>query len=129
MFSKCISFIGSDCAPLNPAQGRRNFITGSSNILTSDILNDRIILNPSIREGAYDHGNVPSKYQVVIPQEIREQLNTKVRQRFQIFYYGDRIEFISPKNIRGMKGFLKGIDTKILREKEPPCTAETAASR
>ncbi|KPK90365.1 MAG: hypothetical protein AMJ94_09540 [Deltaproteobacteria bacterium SM23_61] len=72
---------------------------------------------------------VPSEYQVIIPKEIREHLNIKVRRRFQILYYGDRIEFIPPKNIRGMKGFLKGIDTKILREKEPPCTAETAASR
>jgi AbrB family looped-hinge helix DNA binding protein len=72
---------------------------------------------------------LPSKYQVVIPKEIREQLNIKVRQRFPIHHYGDRIEFIPQKNIRGMKGFLKGIDTKILRQKEPPCTAETAASR
>jgi len=72
---------------------------------------------------------VPSIYQVVIPKEIREQLNTKVGQRFQISYYGDRIEFIPQKNIRGMKGFLKGIDTKILREKEFPCIAETVASR
>jgi AbrB family looped-hinge helix DNA binding protein len=70
-----------------------------------------------------------SKYQVVKPKEIREQLNITVGQRFQILHYGDLIEFIPPKNIRPMKGFLKGIDTKILREKEPPCTAETAASR
>jgi AbrB family looped-hinge helix DNA binding protein len=58
---------------------------------------------------------VSSKYQVVIPKEIREKLNIKVGQRFQILYYGDRIEFIPQKNIRSMKGFLKGIDTKIIR--------------
>ncbi len=72
---------------------------------------------------------VSPKYQVVTPKEIREQLNIKVGHRFQILYYGDRIEFIPQKNIRGMKEFLKGTDTKILREKEPSCTAEIAASR
>jgi len=61
---------------------------------------------------------VSSKYQVVIPKEIREKLNIKVGQRFQILHYGDRIEFIPQKNIRGMKGFLKGIDTEIIREED-----------
>jgi AbrB family looped-hinge helix DNA binding protein len=59
---------------------------------------------------------VSSKYQVVIPKEIREKLNIKVGQKFQILHYGERIEFIPPKSVKRMRGFLKGIDTEVIRE-------------
>jgi len=59
---------------------------------------------------------VSSKYQVVIPKEIGEKLNIKVGQKFQILHYGERIEFIPPKSIKRMRGFLKGIDTEMNRE-------------
>jgi AbrB family looped-hinge helix DNA binding protein len=58
---------------------------------------------------------VSSKYQVVIPKEIREKLNIKVGQKFQILYYGNRIEFIPQKSVKRMRGFLKGIDTEVIR--------------
>ena len=61
---------------------------------------------------------VSSKYQVVIPKEIREKLNIKVGQKFQIFHYGERIEFIPQKNIKRMRGFLKGINTEVVREED-----------
>lgn len=59
---------------------------------------------------------VSSKYQVVIPKEIREKLNIKVGQKFQILRYGERIEFIPQKSVKRMRGFLKGIDTEVVRE-------------
>jgi AbrB family looped-hinge helix DNA binding protein len=59
---------------------------------------------------------VSSKYQVVIPKEIREKLNIKVGQKFQILNYGERIEFIPQKRVKRMRGFLKGIDTEVIRE-------------
>ena len=59
---------------------------------------------------------VSSKYQVVIPKEIREKLNIKVGQKFQILQYGKRIEFIPQKSVKRMRGFLKGIDTEVIRE-------------
>jgi AbrB family looped-hinge helix DNA binding protein len=59
---------------------------------------------------------VSSKYQVVIPKEIREKLNIKVGQKFQILNYGERIEFIPQKSVKRMRGFLKGIDTEVVRE-------------
>ena len=55
---------------------------------------------------------------VVIPKEIREQLNIKVGQKFQILHYGDRIEFIPQKSIKSIRGFLKGMDTRISREED-----------
>ena len=61
---------------------------------------------------------VSPKYQVVIPRPIRDKLNIKVGQKLQLINYQNRIEFIPLRNIKDMKGFLKGIDTTIQREKD-----------
>lgn len=61
---------------------------------------------------------VSPKYQVVIPKSIRDKMEIKVGQRFQLIQYEGRIEFIPLKNVKDMKGFLKGIDTKVQREKD-----------
>lgn len=59
---------------------------------------------------------VSPKYQVVIPKEIREELKLKPGQKLQIIQFGDRIEFLLLKNIKNVRGFLKGINTAIERE-------------
>ncbi|MDP1994518.1 MAG: AbrB/MazE/SpoVT family DNA-binding domain-containing protein [Ignavibacteria bacterium] len=59
---------------------------------------------------------VSPKYQVVIPKEIREELKLKPGQKLQIIQLGDRIEFLLLKNIKNVRGFLKGINTAIERE-------------
>jgi len=61
---------------------------------------------------------VSPKFQVVIPKSIRDKMEIKVGQRFQLIQYEGRIEFIPLKNVKDMKGFLKGIDTKVQREKD-----------
>jgi AbrB family looped-hinge helix DNA binding protein len=61
---------------------------------------------------------VSSKYQVVIPREIREKLDIRAGQRIQLIHYQDRIEFIPEKNIKEMKGFLKGLNTDVKREED-----------
>ncbi len=61
---------------------------------------------------------ISPKYQIVIPKSIREKLDIKAGQKFQIIPYQDRIEFIPVKNMKDMKGFLKGIDTTVYREKD-----------
>ena len=61
---------------------------------------------------------ISPKYQVVIPKSIREKLDIKAGQKFQIISYQNRIEFIPVKNMRDMKGFLKGMDTTLYREKD-----------
>lgn len=58
------------------------------------------------------------KYQVVIPKEIRNKMKLKPGQKIQIFEIGDRIEFIPLKNIKEARGFLKGMDTNIERERD-----------
>ncbi len=59
---------------------------------------------------------VSPKFQVVIPKEIREEMELKPGQKLQIIAMGDRIEFIIVKKIKDARGFLKGINTDIERE-------------
>ncbi len=61
---------------------------------------------------------VSSKYQVVIPKEIREKLEIKVGQRLQLVEYEDRIEFIPQRDIKTMRGFLKGLPSHSAHEKD-----------
>jgi AbrB family looped-hinge helix DNA binding protein len=59
---------------------------------------------------------VSSKYQVVIPQKIRKELNIQPGEKFQVISYGDRLEFVPVRNIKDMRGFLSGINTTIERD-------------
>ncbi|KAA0242784.1 MAG: AbrB/MazE/SpoVT family DNA-binding domain-containing protein [Candidatus Brocadia sp. AMX2] len=56
---------------------------------------------------------VSPKYQVVIPQSIREALKIHPGEKFHILQYESRIEFIPEKEMKSMRGFLKGIDTTV----------------
>ena len=62
--------------------------------------------------------SVTSKFQIVIPKAIREDLNIRSGQQLQIIQYEDRIELIPIKAMREMRGFLKGIDTTVERESD-----------
>ena len=59
---------------------------------------------------------ISPKFQVVIPKEIRQKLGLKAGQKIQTIVFEDRIELIPVKPIKKMKGFLKGIDTRVIRE-------------
>lgn len=61
---------------------------------------------------------VSPKYQVVIPRDVRESMGIKPGEKVQIFQYGDRIEFIPVKKLSRMRGFIKGINTVVKREKD-----------
>jgi AbrB family looped-hinge helix DNA binding protein len=61
---------------------------------------------------------ISPKYQVVIPKEIREKLGLTPGQKVQTVVFEDRIELIPVKHIKKMKGFLKGIDTRVPREED-----------
>lgn len=60
---------------------------------------------------------ISPKFQVVIPRDIRERLNLAPGQKVQALAYGDRIEFIPVRSARAMRGLLKGIDTKLRRDR------------
>jgi AbrB family looped-hinge helix DNA binding protein len=61
---------------------------------------------------------VSPKYQVVIPQKVRLAMGIRPGEKFQVLQYEDRIEYIPVRKMKTMRGFLKGIDTKVLREKD-----------
>ncbi len=59
---------------------------------------------------------ISSKYQVVIPKEIRDQLGLKPGQELRAVVHGDRLELIPVRPVNEMRGFLKGINTDVPRE-------------
>jgi AbrB family looped-hinge helix DNA binding protein len=59
---------------------------------------------------------ISPKYQVVIPKAIREMLSLRPGQKIQAIVYGDRIELIPVRPVKKMRGFIKGIDTRVERE-------------
>lgn len=61
---------------------------------------------------------VSPKFQVVIPKAVREKLGIQPGQKLQILQFSDRIEFVPVREIKQMRGFLKGIRTEIVREED-----------
>lgn len=61
---------------------------------------------------------VSPKFQVVIPLEIREAMGLVPGQKVQALQYQNRIEFIPVRPMRAMRGFLKGIDTRVVRDRD-----------
>jgi AbrB family looped-hinge helix DNA binding protein len=61
---------------------------------------------------------VSSKFQVVIPKEIREDIGLKVGTIMEVITYGTRIEFIPIQPIKNLKGIFKGLNTDIDREED-----------
>ena len=61
---------------------------------------------------------VSPKYQVVTPKTVREALNLRPGQRMQVIQHDGRIEFIPERDLKELRGFLKGINTEFEREKD-----------
>jgi len=61
---------------------------------------------------------VSPKYQVVIPKTIRESLKLRPGQKMQITEYAGRIELVPEREIKELRGFVKGINTEFTREKD-----------
>jgi len=57
-----------------------------------------------------------SKYQVVIPKEVREDIGLEAGTRLEIMTYGNRIELVPILPMKKLKGIFKGIDTDIQRD-------------
>jgi len=60
---------------------------------------------------------VSPKFQVVIPKDVREAMGIRPGEKVEVFQYENRIEFVPVKSIKSLRGFLKGIDTTVDREK------------
>jgi AbrB family looped-hinge helix DNA binding protein len=58
---------------------------------------------------------VSSKFQVVIPREVRESMDIQPGTRVQVLQYENRIELIPLRDPKSLRGFIKGIDTEVDR--------------
>ncbi|MBI1883124.1 MAG: AbrB/MazE/SpoVT family DNA-binding domain-containing protein [Chlamydiae bacterium] len=65
-----------------------------------------------------DAVTVSPKYQIVIPRAIRVLLKIYPGEKVQMVPYENRLECIPVRKISQMRGFLKGIDTVVKREKD-----------
>ncbi len=61
---------------------------------------------------------VSPKFQVVIPKDVRESMGITSGQKVQMLTFRNRIELIPIKPMKQMKGYIKGINTNIKREKD-----------
>lgn len=61
---------------------------------------------------------ISPKFQVVIPLHIRESLGLEPGQKIQAMEYDGRIEFIPLKRPKALRGFLRGIDTRVPRDRD-----------
>jgi AbrB family looped-hinge helix DNA binding protein len=59
---------------------------------------------------------ISPKFQVVIPKLIREQLKLRPGQKVRAFVYQNRIELVPVRPLKKLRGFLKGMDTRVPRD-------------
>ena len=61
---------------------------------------------------------VSPKYQVVIPQAVREAMGLTPGTKLQVLQHEDRIEMIPVRSSKSLRGSLRGIDTSVPRERD-----------
>ena len=61
---------------------------------------------------------ISPKFQVIIPQKIRESMELEPGQKVQAIQYENRIEFIPVRTAKSMRGVVRGIDTRVTRERD-----------
>jgi AbrB family looped-hinge helix DNA binding protein len=59
---------------------------------------------------------ISSKYQIVIPRQVREQFNLKPGQKVLFIPYRNSIRLVIVPSIQEARGIFKGINTDNLRE-------------
>jgi len=59
---------------------------------------------------------VSSKYQVVIPEEIRSKLKIKPGQKVVMLEKDGVVHVIPVKSMKQVRGLAKGVDTKSIRD-------------
>ncbi|MFN0171005.1 MAG: AbrB/MazE/SpoVT family DNA-binding domain-containing protein [Bryobacteraceae bacterium] len=59
---------------------------------------------------------VSTKYQIVIPREVRQRLKIKPGDQFAFDLAGDVLRMVPVRPIRELRGFLKGVKNDFTRE-------------
>jgi AbrB family looped-hinge helix DNA binding protein len=61
---------------------------------------------------------VSPKFQVVIPQAVREAMGLQPGVKLQVVHYENRIELIPIRTSKSLRGSLKGLNTDVPREED-----------
>ena len=61
---------------------------------------------------------VSPKFQVVIPQAVRESMGLEPGTKLQVMHFEDRIEMIPVRSSKSLRGSLRGIDTSVPRDRD-----------
>lgn len=61
---------------------------------------------------------ISTKYQVVIPKEVRRKLKVKPGQKLTVFVHDGTISLVCDRPLREFRGIAKGLDVSGLREKK-----------
>jgi AbrB family looped-hinge helix DNA binding protein len=59
---------------------------------------------------------ISPKFQVVIPQQVREAMGLRSGEKAHVISFKNRIEIIPIRDVRKLRGYLSGIDTSFRRE-------------
>lgn len=59
---------------------------------------------------------ISPKFQVVIPQEVREALKLAPGEKMRVLHFGNRVELIRVRETKELRGLLEGMDTSIERD-------------
>ena len=61
---------------------------------------------------------ISPKFQVVIPLAIRQTLGLVPGEKLRVISYAGRVELIPLRALKSLRGFLRGIDTSIERDRD-----------
>lgn len=61
---------------------------------------------------------VSSKYQVVIPKEVRERIGLETGQQMEVIAKGGVITLVPDRPLKSFRGILRGMPAKGVREKK-----------
>ena len=56
------------------------------------------------------------EFQVLIPQAVRKALGLTGGEKLRVIPFEGRVEFIPVRPMKQMRGFLRGMDTTLVRE-------------
>lgn len=63
-----------------------------------------------------DTVTISPKFQVVIPQAVREALKLTPGEKMRVLQFGNRVELIRVRATKEVRGLLSGMDTAIERD-------------